>query len=447
MQVILLIDLVDMTLDTTSQFPTSLDSIVDPDGTTLENATNYEHAELHQLENDAIESIQTKVGIDSSSVVTSLDYLLKSTSSIDPGHLHSVTSITQYVKTIDTDSGSATPTATTVEILGGEGIDTSATGITVTVAGENASKTNKGICSFAEGEGIDITASSGAITIAGEDATTSNKGIASFSSSHFTVTSGVVSIAIQTTEQLTFRDSAISIASDNDGDLDLDADTSIDFQIGTTEQMTLTDGALTPTTDNDIDLGSAGNEFKDLFIDGTANLDAADIAALSVGGVLVNSTAAELNITDDGDTTEKVLSVQAKARAFLSGNQTIGTGADVKVELDSESYDVGGDFASNVFTTPVAGYYLIVGTVAIDDLDDKDVVLVKLYVDGSSVAVGNVYSPGAGNVTRASISDVQKIAAAKEIALYCRHNQGGDQAAVGGTDDTYLSVHLLSVGD
>lgn len=91
-----------------------------------------------------------------------------------------------------------------------------------------------------------------------------------------------------------------------DGYVDIEATTGIRLRINGTEQVNLVNGILQPTTDNDIDLGAAAKEYKDLYIDGTANIDTlnADSATLTTmdsnGGTMDN-------VQVDGATTTGML--------------------------------------------------------------------------------------------------------------------------------------------
>ena len=60
-------------------------------------------------------------------------------------------------------------------------------------------------------------------------------------------------------------------------------------------QISIQDGAIVPFTDDDVDLGSSSFEFKDLYIDGTANIDSlvadtADINAGTIDNTIIGAT-------------------------------------------------------------------------------------------------------------------------------------------------------------
>jgi len=141
-------------------------------------------------------------------------------------------------------------------------------------------------------------------------------------------------LLIASTEKIQFRDTAIYLNSSTDGQLDIVADTEIQIaattidingaadisgNLGVGGNLTVTgtttfnggtitmgdaasdnvvfgadvNSSIIPNTDNTFDLGSTGQEWRDLFVDGTAYLD-----AINFNGTAISSTAAELNLLD-----------------------------------------------------------------------------------------------------------------------------------------------------
>jgi len=62
-----------------TSFPTSLDALTNPTPTDTLDSVTVPHADQHANANDAIEALETKVGIDGSADTASLDYRLAAT--------------------------------------------------------------------------------------------------------------------------------------------------------------------------------------------------------------------------------------------------------------------------------------------------------------------------------------------------------------------------------
>jgi len=113
----------------------------------------------------------------------------------------------------------------------------------------------------------------------------------------------------------------------------------ITFTNGGETQLTFNNGSILPTTNNDVDLGSDALEFKDIYIDGTAFLDTADIANISADtivatnkkiqfrdtGLSINSSAdGQLDIIADTEVQIAATTVDINGAVDVSGNLVVG---------------------------------------------------------------------------------------------------------------------------
>lgn len=123
-------------------------------------------------------------------------------------------------------------------------------------------------------------------------------------------------------------------------------------KIGPAQDLVISTGAITPKTDNTVDLGSSSFEFKDLYIDGTANIDAlvadtADINAGTIDGTTIGgSTAAagsfttlttSSTVTLNGGTANGVLYLNG-SKVATSGSALVFDGANLGVGDSSPIY-------------------------------------------------------------------------------------------------------------
>ncbi len=118
------------------------------------------------------------------------------------------------------------------------------------------------------------------------------------------------------------------------------------------EQIRVQDGAIVPVTTNDIDLGTASLKFKDIYIDGTATLDAISTSGTITFGSLSDGSITITAFVDEDDMVSNsatLVPTQQSVKAYVDAQLTAqdldfqgDTGGALSIDLDSETLTVAG---------------------------------------------------------------------------------------------------------
>jgi len=179
------------------------------------------------------------------------------------------------VKSVTTDSGALTPSTHGFSILGGEGIDVTHAGTTITVAGEDASTSNKGVASFATAN----------FTVTSGDVAAKNITLGSSTLSLGSTTTAIAGITELTVDNLNFNGNTVT-STDTNGDIILSpngtgkVDVSGSIITGLSEPVNATDAA----TKNYVDTVAEG-----LHVHEAAHCATTDTLAVLSGGTVTYS--------------------------------------------------------------------------------------------------------------------------------------------------------------
>ena len=248
------------------------------------------------------------------------------------------------VKSVTTDSGALTPSTHGFSILGGEGIDVTHAGTTITVAGEDASTSNKGVASFATAN----------FTVTAGDVTTKNITLGSSTLTNGSTTTSIAGITELTVDNLNFNGNTVT-STDTNGDIILSpngtgkVDVSGSIITGLSEPVGATDAA----TKNYVDTVAEGLHVHEAAHCATTNT----LAVLSGGTVTYSNGTSGVGATltlsaglsaIDGHTLTNGDRILVKNQATQAHNgiytRTSATVLTRAIDFDTAAEIAGGDF-------------------------------------------------------------------------------------------------------
>ncbi len=145
------------------------------------------------------------------------------------------------------------------------------------------------------------------------------------------------------------RNSGIGSAADND----------LSLLINGADKVRITSSTICPHTTNDLDLGESGRQFKDLYIDGTANIDSLTLSS----GATVTAILDEDDLSGNSATS---LATQQSIKAYVDARILT---EDTIAELNDTDITSPGDASLLIYDTGTSTWrdYVVSGDITISD--------------------------------------------------------------------------------
>jgi hypothetical protein len=138
----------------------------------------------------------------------------------------------------------------------------------------------------------------------------------------------------------------------------------------------------------------------------------------------------------------------AAFRVYLSGDQTVATGApDKLVELNAESLDGNADFdtGTHLLTPKIAGWYEVHAQLVLESIGDQDRAYIRLYKNSSIVKSNITVQAKNGIDCSADVSDLIFCDGVSDtISLKTQHDYGSDRTVSGSSAETAMFGYLLA---